>query len=402
MPRSAGWSAWTTTSWWCFSPSASSVRRSAAGWPLPERRWRIWSFPLPAAGGTGSMPLTFFRYFRVGGLRDTGGLLPGLVGNRLHLHAALPGHAARGRESRQAVHRRPHHVVRVVRAQALGEDVAHARTLEHRAHRAARDHPGPRRGGLQQHAPRPVVAHDLMRDRAAGKRHRRHLAPGGFHRLAHRLADFVRLARGDADVPLPVAHGDERVEAEPPAALHHLGDAVDRDHVLDVAVAFAAAAIAAPRALAAPAPRTTTPPTTPCPTATPAATTTAMTAPAAPPTGPAGMRRRRAAGRRGRSRCGGRGASVRGGGPGLLIVRHQNSNPPLRAPSATAFTRPWYWYPPRSNTTLVMPWPFAFAATSRPRAKLFPVLPFPSTCRPSLWSEAPSRVTPLVSSTSWA
>src|SRR5207249_3553752 len=27
----------------------------------------------------------------------------------------------------------------------------------------------------------------------------------------------------------------------------------------------------------------------------------------------------------------------------LLICRHQNSNPPLRAPSATALTRPWYW-----------------------------------------------------------
>jgi hypothetical protein len=25
----------------------------------------------------------------------------------------------------------------------------------------------------------------------------------------------------------------------------------------------------------------------------------------------------------------------------FLIVNHQNSNPPLRAPSATAFTRPW-------------------------------------------------------------
>src|SRR5574341_589337 len=245
MPRSAGWSAWTTTSWWCFSPSASSVRRSAAGWPLPERRWRIWSFPLPAAGGTGSMPLTFFRYFRVGGLRDTGGLLPGLVGNRLQLHAALPGHAARGRESRQAVHRRPHHVVRVVRAQALGEDVAHARTLEHRAHGAARDHTGPGGGGLQQHPPRAVVADDLVRDRAPRERHRGHFAPGGFHRLAHGLAHLVRLARRDADVPLPVAHRDERVETEAPAALDDLGDAVDRDHVLDVAVAFAGATVAA-------------------------------------------------------------------------------------------------------------------------------------------------------------
>src|SRR2546425_418803 len=52
------------------------------------------------------------------------------------------------------------------------------------------------------------------------------------------------------------------------------------------------------------------------------------------------------AGRRGRG--GGRGLGGGRGGRGgrdfaLLICRHQNSNPPLRAPSARALTRPWYW-----------------------------------------------------------
>src|SRR5207245_9285746 len=91
-----------------------------------------------------------------------------------------------------------------------------------------------------------------------------------------------------------------------------------------------------------------------------------------------------------------------GGRLALRIVHHQNSNPPLRAPSATAFTRPWYWYPPRSNTTRAMPLAFALAAISCPRARLLPVLPLASGCLPSVRSEAPSSVTPRVSSTSCA
>src|SRR6267378_2744062 len=66
-------------------------------------------------------------------------------------------------------------------------------------------------------------------------------AAGGFDRLAHRFAHLVRLTGGDPDPTLPVAHGDERVEAEAPAALHHLRDAVDGNDVLDEPVALALA-----------------------------------------------------------------------------------------------------------------------------------------------------------------
>src|SRR5207249_3239163 len=166
----------------------------------------------------------------------------------------------------------PHHVVRVGGAEALGEDVAHAGALQHRAHRAAGDDAGSGRGGLQEHAPGAVVTDDFMRNGRARERHLDHAAAGGFDGLAHRLAHLVRLAGGDADAPLPVAHGDQRVEAETPAALHDLRDAVDGNDVLDEPVA-----LALPLARVAPlpaAPPTASPPASTAPTATTSTTTT--------------------------------------------------------------------------------------------------------------------------------
>src|SRR5204863_3576877 len=96
--------------------------------------------------------------------------------------------------------------------------------------------------------------------------------------LADRFADLVRLPRRDADVPVPVAHGDQRVEAEAPAPLHHLGHTVDRDDVLDepVALALALARIAP---LATPsATATAATPAAPAPPAPPSAASTPSTA----------------------------------------------------------------------------------------------------------------------------
>src|SRR3989442_1463569 len=226
------------------------------------------SWPLPAGGSTGSMPLTFLRYLRVGGFLATDGLLPGAVGDRLDLDAALLGDAPRRGEVLQPVHRGADHVVRVGGAQALGQDVTHARALEHRAHRTAGDDARARRGGLQEHAPRAVVAHDLVRNGAARERDLHHLAARRLDGLAHRLAHFIRLAGRDAHPALPVADRDQRVEAEAPASLHDLGDAVDRDHVLDQAVALALAlALVAPRAP----PATAAPPRPPRPPRPPGA-----------------------------------------------------------------------------------------------------------------------------------
>src|SRR5437773_6511626 len=121
MPRSDGRSCFTTTAWWCFKPSASSVRRSNAGRPIPERTCRIRSSPLPGGGSGRSRPGLRLRYFRVGGSLAMGHFLARPVWDGLELDAALLGDAPRRREVLQRVQRGPHHVVGVGGAEALGE-----------------------------------------------------------------------------------------------------------------------------------------------------------------------------------------------------------------------------------------------------------------------------------------
>src|ERR687891_41732 len=199
MPRSAGWSFLTSSAWWCFNPRASSVRRCPGGRPMTERICRMRSNPVPAGGSTGSRPLFRLRYFRVGGfLAMRGRLLARLVGDALHLDPALPRHAARRDETLQAVERGAHHVVRIGGPQALGEDVAHARALEHRAHAPARDDARPGGRGLHEYAPGAVIARDLVRNGAARERDLHHAAPRCLQGLADRLAHLVRLARRHA------------------------------------------------------------------------------------------------------------------------------------------------------------------------------------------------------------
>src|SRR5437899_618765 len=257
------------------------------------------SFPLVGAGRTGSRPDLRLRYLRVGGslpMGHPGGngrLLAGAIRNRLRLDPALARDAPRGRQPLETIHRRSHHVVRIGRAEALRQDVADPRALEHRAHRTTGDHAGSRRGGLEQHPARAVLADDLVRNRSAGERDFVHAAARRLDGFAHRLADLVRLAGRDPDLPFAVADGHERVEAEAPAALHDLRHAIDRDDVFDHAVAFPLAApIAAVAAL----------------TAATTATTTATAPPGAarPAWGPALLDRCRRGGGRGRR-----------GGPGV-------------------------------------------------------------------------------------
>src|SRR5690349_19834067 len=124
MPRIAGWSFFTTVSWWCLRPSASSVRRSHAGRPMPERTCRIRRSPLPTGGSTRSRPGLRLRYLRVGGFLAMDHLLPRPILDRIHLHTALLRDAPCRGEVLQAIERRAHHVVRIGGPEALRENVA--------------------------------------------------------------------------------------------------------------------------------------------------------------------------------------------------------------------------------------------------------------------------------------
>src|SRR6185503_2939776 len=139
-----------------------------------------------------------------------------------------------------------HHVVRIGRAQALGEDVGDAGALQHRSHRAAGNYAGSGGGGLEQYPAGSVLSHHLVGDGRPGAGQLDHRALGRIDGFAHRLGDLVGLPGGDADLALAITHGNQGVEGEAPASLHHFGHAVDGDHVLNVvAGSVAVASVAA-------------------------------------------------------------------------------------------------------------------------------------------------------------
>ena len=80
-------------------------------------------------------------------------------------------------------------------------------------------------------AARAVAADHLVRDGGARARQLHHVALGGFHRLAHRLAHLVRLAGRDADLTFPVPHRNQGIEGETATALHDFGDPADVNHL---------------------------------------------------------------------------------------------------------------------------------------------------------------------------
>ena len=82
-----------------------------------------------------------------------------------------------------------------------------------------------------------------MQRAALAQRHAHQIALGLLGRLADRLRHLARLAVAEADAALLVADHDQRREAEPAAALDHLGHAVDVHELVDeLAVAIVAVA----------------------------------------------------------------------------------------------------------------------------------------------------------------
>ena len=82
-----------------------------------------------------------------------------------------------------------------------------------------------------------MAADDRVVQRAALEPHLDHPATRLLHRLLYRDRHFLRLTLAHADPAIAVAHHGERRKRENASALHHLGDAVDADHLLAHAVA---------------------------------------------------------------------------------------------------------------------------------------------------------------------
>ena len=125
--------------------------------------------------------------------------------------------------------RRVRDVDRVRRAERLGHDVADAGHLEDGPRRAAGDHAGARRGGLQQHAARAGDADDGVDDRGARERDVEERLARLLDALLHREPGLLGLAVAEPDAAVAVADHHERGEREAPAALDDLRHAVDLD-----------------------------------------------------------------------------------------------------------------------------------------------------------------------------
>src|SRR6185437_3045403 len=122
----------------------------------------------------------------------------------------------------------------------------HTQRLEDRAHRAAGNDAGALRRRAHDDLAGTEAADDVVMQRTAfAQRHANQRAPRLFGRLADRLRHFARLTRAITDPALAVAHDDQRGKAEPPPALHDLGDAIDRDELLDELRLFAVASLPA-------------------------------------------------------------------------------------------------------------------------------------------------------------
>src|ERR1043166_7116839 len=86
---------------------------------------------------------------------------------------------------------------------------------------------------LEQHLARAELAHDHVGDRPALRdRDLEHILLRRLARLADGVGDLVRLPEADADASVLVAERHDRVEREPPSALHDLGATVHLDHAL--------------------------------------------------------------------------------------------------------------------------------------------------------------------------
>jgi hypothetical protein len=75
------------------------------------------------------------------------------------------------------------------------------------------------------------------------QRHADQRALGSFSRLADRFGDFTRFAMAETDPAALITNDHKRCKPKPTAALHHFGDAVDVDKLIDEFAVFAIAAL---------------------------------------------------------------------------------------------------------------------------------------------------------------
>src|ERR1700677_1119109 len=137
----------------------------------------------------------------------------------------------------ERVHGGTHHVDGVARSVALGEHVAYARALEHRAHAAAGDHAGSVRGRLHVHPRGSMPSFDSVEQGIVLQGDVHQAFSGLHHRLGDRHRHFARLAIAESDPAGAVADDREGGETELLAAFDHFRDTIHGDQLLEQVVA---------------------------------------------------------------------------------------------------------------------------------------------------------------------
>src|SRR5271166_270991 len=132
----------------------------------------------------------------------------------------------------QGFERRFDEVVRIRRAQPLGQNVADAGELDDRTHAARRNHAGAFGSRAQHDAAGAETSDHFVRNRTVLNRHAHQAFLGAVDALADGLGHFVGLAQAEAHQAVVIAGDDQGAEAEAASALDDLGDAVDMHDLL--------------------------------------------------------------------------------------------------------------------------------------------------------------------------
>src|SRR5437667_5223258 len=138
----------------------------------------------------------------------------------------------RAAQFEQGVHGRFDDIMRIGSPQGLREHILNSRRLDHRADSPARNHARAFRRRLEQHLAGAVTTEHGMRYRSAGDVHLHQVLLGRLDALADRHGHFPGFPGAIADVPACVPHHDQGRKAHVLAALHDLGDTVDRHHLV--------------------------------------------------------------------------------------------------------------------------------------------------------------------------
>src|SRR6266700_4479760 len=142
-------------------------------------------------------------------------------GRRLYFETATAIDVIAQAELLQRAQRGFHDVVRVLRAERLGQYILEADGFENRADGFAGDDSRSGRGWAQQNVRAAKAPGDLVRNRAVAEGDAHHGRASDFAAFADRIGHFPGLAQSDADAPTLVAHHHQRAETEAASALDH-------------------------------------------------------------------------------------------------------------------------------------------------------------------------------------